>query len=44
MKSLQRRIKRGHVRLVELPFIKNEDGSNKVIMQRKTTRGKWINA
>jgi len=44
MKSLQRRIKRGHARLLELPFLKLPDGSNKIIVQRKTTRGRWINA
>lgn len=44
MRSLQRRLKRGKARLMELPFIKNEDGTNKVIVQRKTNRGRWINA
>ena len=44
MRSLQRRIKRNKARLLELPFIKNEDGSNKVIVQRKTNRGRWVNA
>jgi hypothetical protein len=43
MRSLQRRLKRGHARLVELPFIKNEDGSNKIIVQKKTKRGRWVN-
>ena len=44
MKSLQRRIKRGHARLLEYNFIKNEDGSNKIIIQKRTKRGYWVNA
>ena len=43
MRSLQRRIKRNKARLLELPFLKNDDGSNKIIVQRKTTRGRWVN-
>jgi hypothetical protein len=44
MKSLQRRINRGHARLIESSFVKNEDGSNKITIQKKTKRGRWINA
>ena len=44
MKSLQRRIKRGHARLIESTFVKNEDGSNKIIIQNRTKRGRWVNA
>lgn len=44
MKSLQRKIKRGKARFIELPFSKNEDGTNKILIQRKTNRGRWINA
>lgn len=43
MKSLQRRLKRNRARIMELPFLKNEDGSNKIIIQRRSTRGRWIN-
>lgn len=42
--STGRKIKRKLLRFMELPFLKNEDGSNKVIMQKKTKRGKWVNA
>lgn len=42
--STARKVKRNLLRFIELPFIQNEDGTNKVIMQRKTTRGRWINA
>ena len=44
MRSLQRRIARGHARLLESKFIKNEDGSNKITIQKRTKRGRWINA
>lgn len=40
--STDRKIKRGHLRFMMLPFVKNSDGTNKVVMQRKTTRGKWL--
>jgi hypothetical protein len=42
--SLDRKVKRGHIRFKEFETIKNADGTNKILMQRKTTRGKWINA
>ena len=42
MKSLQRRIKRGKARLIKSDFVKNEDGTDKVILKRKTTKGRWI--
>lgn len=42
MKSLERKIKRGKVRFFELEFVKNDDGTKKVIFERKTNRGKWV--
>ena len=41
MQSLQRQIKRGHARLTESLFIKNEDGSPKIILEKRSKRGKW---
>lgn len=41
--SLNRQVKRGHVRFIEHPFVKNEDGSSKIIKQVKTKRGFWTN-
>lgn len=42
VQSSARKIKRGHLRFLSL-FIKNQDGTDAIIMQRKTTRGKWLN-
>ena len=42
MKSLQRRIKRGHLRLFYSNFIKNEDGTKKIITEKRTKRGRWL--
>ena len=42
MQSLQRRIKKGHARLSESPFVKNEDGSPKIMIEKKTKRGRWV--
>ena len=42
MQSLQRQIKRGHVRVKMSEFVKNEDGSAKLIVEKRTKRGKWI--
>jgi hypothetical protein len=36
-------IKRGHLRFKKLENIFNEDGSNKIIRQRRTARGYWVN-
>lgn len=41
--SVARKVKRNLLRFMEIPFIKNEDGSNKVIMQRRTSSGRWVN-
>jgi len=41
--STARKVKRGLLRFMEMPFVKKPDGSNLVIMQRKTSRGRWIN-
>lgn len=43
MKSLQRRIKRGHAKIIVSQFIKNHDGSDKLIIQKRTKRGRWVN-
>lgn len=42
MQSLARKIKRGHARLKESPFVKNEDGTPKMQLERKSKRGHWI--
>ena len=42
MQSLQRQIKRGHARLSESPFVKNQDGTPKIILEKKTKRGRWV--
>ena len=42
--SVARKVKRNLLRFIELPFIQNEDGTNKIIMQRRTSRWRWINA
>jgi len=42
MQSLQRQIKRGHAKVSLSDFIKNEDGSAKLIVEKRTKRGKWI--
>ena len=34
MQSLQRQIKRGHVRVKMSEFVKNEDGTQKVIIEK----------
>ena len=41
MLSLQRQIKRGHVRLKTSEFAKNEDGTPKVILEKRSKRGIW---
>jgi hypothetical protein len=42
--SQSRAIKRGHLRFKLIENIFNEDGSKKRLRQRKTARGRWINA
>lgn len=42
--SVARKVKRNLLRFIEIPFIKNEDGTNKIIMQRRTSRGRWVNS
>jgi len=43
MKSLQRRIKRGHAVQFFSDFIKNADGTPKLIsLKTRTKRGKWV--
>jgi hypothetical protein len=42
MKSLQRRIKRGHVIQFFSEFIKNLDGTPRLTQKTKTKRGKWV--
>ena len=42
--STARKVKRNLVRFMELPFIKMPDGSNKIIKQIRTSRGRWVNA
>jgi hypothetical protein len=44
MQSLQRQIKRGHARLKESLFVKNEDGTPKVILEKRSKRGIWYKA
>ena len=39
MQSLQRQIKRGHVRVKMSEFVKNEDGTPKVIIEKRSKRG-----
>jgi hypothetical protein len=41
MQSLNRQIKRGHARLKESSFVKNEDGTPKIILEKKSKRGRW---
>lgn len=41
MQSLQRQIKRGHARVKESEFVKNEDGTSKVILEKRSKRGIW---
>lgn len=42
MKRLERRVKRGKARIFISEFVKNNDGTKKVIFERKTRRGKWV--
>jgi len=42
MKSLQRRIKRGHSKIEISETVKNIDGSKKLIVYNKTKRGLWV--
>ena len=41
MQSLQRQIKRGHARLKKSEFVKNEDGTPKEILEKRSKRGIW---
>jgi len=41
MQSLQRKIKRGHARVKESEFVKNEDGTPKVILEKRSKIGIW---
>ena len=41
MQSLQRQIKRGHARVSTSEFVKNQDGTPKVILEKRSKRGKW---
>jgi hypothetical protein len=41
MQSLQRQLKRGHARLKESSFVKNEDGTPKILLEKRTKRGRW---
>lgn len=41
MQSLQIQIKRGHARLKTSEFVKNEDGTPKIILDKKSKRGIW---
>ena len=40
--SLNRQIKRGHLKLEESKFVKNEDGTPKITFKRRSKRGRWI--
>ena len=40
--SIFRQVKRGHVRFKESQFVKNLDGTPKLIKERRTSRGKWV--
>jgi hypothetical protein len=42
--SFDRKVKRGHVRINVSEFIKNPDGTPKVIIERRSTRGRWLSA
>ena len=41
MQSLQRQIKKGHARVKMSEFVKNEDGTPKVIIEKRSKRGIW---
>ena len=41
VQSLQRKIKRGHARVKMSEFVKNEDGTPKVIIEKRSKRGIW---
>ena len=41
MQSLQRQIKRGHAKISFSEFIKNPDGTPKMIIEKKSKRGRW---
>jgi len=43
MNRLHRKIKRNKARVVKSEFVKNQDGTPALILQRKSTRGRWIN-
>jgi hypothetical protein len=42
MERLFRKIRRGKVRVKKSEYAKNPDGTPVVILERKTTRGKWL--
>lgn len=39
--SLQRQIKKGKVKVYESQFIVNPDGTKRIVLKKKTKRGKW---
>jgi hypothetical protein len=41
MKSLQRSIKRGNVKIYQSTYIVNHDGTKRIVLKKKTKRGKW---
>ena len=41
MQSWQRQIKRGRAKVKESEFVKNEDGTPKVIIEKRSKRGIW---
>ena len=41
MQSLQRQIKRGRAKVKVSEFVKNEDGTPKVIIEKRSERGIW---
>jgi hypothetical protein len=41
MQSLQRQIKRGLARFKTSEFVKNPDGTPKILIEKKSKRGRW---
>lgn len=41
MQSLNRQIKKGNAKLKQSSFVKNQDGTPKIILEKKSKRGRW---